>query len=189
MSDAFEARARALEDKFFHQKDKQLLEQFRENLKSAEAKDALRSSSGITDDDLLDTLIHMNIRAETLASLTLLPLAAVAWADGKMEKGERKAILEAAAARNLTEGTAGYSMIENWLNEKPAAEIFFVWREYVGALKESMDAEAFAKLKSEVLGQAKHVAEAAGGLLGLVNNVSAVEKAKLKELEEAFDAA
>lgn len=187
MSDAFESRARALEDKFFHQKDKQLLDQFRENLKSAEAKEALKASSGISDDALLDTLIHMDIRAETLASLTLLPLVSVAWADGKMEAGEQKAILEAANSRNLSQGTAGYTMVENWLKEKPPHEIYLVWQEYVGALKDSMDASDFAKLKSEIMSQAKHVAEAAGGLLGLVSSISPVEKAKLAELEEAFD--
>lgn len=188
-SDAFESRARALEDQFFHQKDQQLLDKFRANLEAKEATDALASSSGINDSELLSTLVAMNIRAETLASLSLLPLVAVAWADGKMEEGERAAILKAADERGLNSESAGFSMVQAWLENKPEPELFVVWREYVGALGESMDPASFAKLRDEVLAQAKSVAEAAGGFLGLVSKISPVEQTKLDELSEAFETA
>lgn len=187
MSDAFETRGRALEDQFFHQVDQQLLDKFRTKLANQESREALKSSSGIQDEALLDTLVSMNIRAESLASLSILPLVAVAWADGKMDAKEREAVLKAAEDRGMSAGSAGYHMVEAWLASKPAHELFEVWEAYVSALKETMDPGAFGKLKSEVMAQAREVSEAAGGILGIANRVSPIEKAKLEELEAAFD--
>lgn len=186
MSDAFESRGRALEDQFFHQLDQKLLDKFRTKLANKESREALKSSSGIADEELLDTLVTMNISAESLASLSIVPLVAVAWADGKMEPGEREAVLKAAEDRGMASGSAGYHMVEVWLSSKPAHELFEVWQAYVGALKETMEPAAYEKLKSEVLAQAHGVAHSAGGILGLANRVSPIEKAKLKELEESF---
>ena len=186
MSDAFESRGRALEDQFFHQLDQQLLDKFRNKLANQESREALKSSSGIQDEELLDTLVSMNIRAESLASLSIVPLVAVAWADGKMEEGEREAVLKAAESRGMAAGSAGHHMVEAWLSSKPAHELFEVWQAYVGALKETMDSGAFEKLKGEIMAQAREVAESAGGILGLANRISPIEKAKLQELEASF---
>ena len=61
------------------------------------------------------------------------------------------------------------------------------WREYVGALAESLDRAALDALKNDVMGRARGVAEAAGGFLGLGNKVSSEEQAVLDELAKAFD--
>jgi len=44
---------------------------------------------------------------ETVLALQLVPLAAVAWADGKIEPREREAVLKAAAAQGIEEPEIG----------------------------------------------------------------------------------
>ncbi len=186
MSDAFVARGQALEDHFFHKRDQELLADLRRKLESQDAKAALRGASGIQDEGVLDSLVEMNIRAESLASLSLLPLIAVAWADGKMEQREKEAILQAAQDRGIESDSVGFGLVTVWLTMHPEPELLDVWKEYVSALKSAMKPEDFAKLKSQIMSQAKEVAESAGGILGIVNNISPIEKAKLSELEAAF---
>jgi hypothetical protein len=50
-----------------------------------------------------------------------------------------------------------------------------------------MDAADRNRLKSELLGRARRVAEAAGGFLGLGSKVSRAEEAILTELAAAFE--
>jgi hypothetical protein len=60
------------------------------------------------------------------------------------------------------------------------------WREYVSALSATLTDDARQALKSELLGRARTVAEAAGGFMGMGQKVSAAEAAVLGELEQAF---
>ena len=46
----------------------------------------------------------------------------------------------------------------------------------------------FGTLHDEIIGGAKRVAEAAGGILGFGNRISREEQAVIDELERAFDA-
>ncbi|MBN1588662.1 MAG: hypothetical protein JW888_04030, partial [Pirellulales bacterium] len=79
---AFSNRRRELEDKFFHERDQALLQALREERESKERKRALSEASGITDEDLLRQLDALDVRSETLVALSLIPMIAVAWADG-----------------------------------------------------------------------------------------------------------
>ena len=86
--DQFERRGNALEDMFFYRSDQELLEQIKQDLADKEAREQLASFSGITNEHLLDELVSQNVRAETLACVTLIPLVVVAWADGKLDDDE-----------------------------------------------------------------------------------------------------
>ena len=48
-------------------------------------RQALATATGIKDTGAIDRLIEQGISAETLASVGLIPLVAVAWADEKMD--------------------------------------------------------------------------------------------------------
>ena len=87
-------RRRALEDSFFANRDRQLLQQ----LRSRVLKEEFANVSGIKDDAVLEHLLEANISPETLTCLALVPLIAVAWADGKMDEKERQALLKWNAA-------------------------------------------------------------------------------------------
>ena len=67
------------------------------------------------------------------------------------------------------------------------AELLAAWKSYVAALSEALSQEALTDLKNDLLGRAKLVAEAAGGMLGLGNKISKSEQAMLDELAQAFE--
>ena len=179
-------RRRELEEKFFSERDQQLLQALREKATSKERKRALAEASGIADEDLLGQLDRLEVCGETLAALSLVPLIAVAWADGSIDVKERQAVLAAAEQRGIEKEHAGYQLLERWLAKKPDAKLLGVWKGYVAELCPTLSEPARNALKEDVLGRARAVAETAGGLLGLGNKVSKSEQAVLGELEEAF---
>ena len=82
-------------------------------------------------------------------------------------------------------GSISHDLLENWLEQAPDARLMEVWRDYVNALCAEVGADAKDKLKQDILGRAREVAEAAGGFLG-VGKVSTKEREILDELERAF---
>ena len=187
MADGFlDQRRQAMEDAFFHTRDRKLLEEFREHLTHMDRRDQLMDASGIHDQSVLDRMLSLNIGPETLAALTLVPLVEVAWADGKMHRQQRAAVVAAAEAEGVQPKDDAHSLLEQWQDEKPAPEILDTWKSCVRALCETLDAEAADALKHDLLDRARTVAKAAGGILGIGNRVTSDERAMLEELEKAF---
>ncbi len=180
-------RRQALEEEFFRRREQALIEKLREQEQRRQLREALAEASGIQDAATLDRLIDAGIQPRTLAPLALVPLVEVAWADGSIAAREREAIVRAAEAAGLHKGSAGYGLLESWLEEKPEPKLRQLWEEYVRALSQSLDPQARQRLRDEVMGRARAVAEAAGGFLGLGPKVSAAEEAVLRELAQAFD--
>ena len=82
------ADARALEEAFFAKDNARLLKQMREKKQREELREVVQ----IKDEAFLDRLIELGINPETVLALTLVPLTAVAWADGILEDRERYAV-------------------------------------------------------------------------------------------------
>ena len=185
--DSFSGRRIELEEKFFLERDMELLQALREETAAKERKKALADASGITDDGLLDQLAELDLSVETMAALSLVPLIAVAWADGNIDAKERLAVLSAAERQGLEKEHPAHQLLEHWLQQKPDDKLTAAWMGYVAALSKSVDDVVKNALKNDFLGRARTVAEAAGGLLGFGNKVSKSEQAVLSELERAFD--
>ncbi len=185
--DGFGGRRNELEEKFFREKDAELIRAMRERTATMERKKALIDASGIEHEELLDQLDRLEISAETLAALSLVPLVAVAWADGKLDDRERAAILTSAEEIGLEKGHAGHDLLESWLKQKPEKKLAGVWNDYIRALCEVLTPEAKAELHEDLLDRARSVATAAGGILGLGSKISKPEQAVLNELARAFD--
>ena len=183
--DELHQRGKALEDHFFREKDKKLMEQLKADLTAKETREALAEVSGIKDEAVLDALVKVGISPGSLTSVSLIPLVSVAWADGKMEDKERKAILDAADQAGVVAGSAGYALLESWLNEQPDESLLVAWKDYVNALKGELDQAAFNQLKSSVLSRATDIAKSAGGFLG-INAINDAESQVINELEHAF---
>jgi tellurite resistance protein len=187
MSDEFFGdRRRALEESFFAKRNQQLLEQLQEQVAAESQRASLSAASGISDPAVLDVLVSFGVEPATLAALSLVPLVQVAWADGTVEPQERAAILQAAEAEGLDKQDAAFQLLERWLQQPPDKSLLGAWKDYVGALSKKLSEEARQQLHQDVIGRARQVAEAAGGILGLVHKVSAAERAVLAELEKAF---
>jgi tellurite resistance protein len=115
----------------------------------------------------------------------LVPLAAVAWADGSLDEKERKAVLNAASERGIKPGTASYTLLETWLKQKPSQKLMDVWKRYTRSIWEQITKEEQVLLRVNIVGRAREVAQAAGGVLG-VGSISPQEKAVLEELEKVL---
>jgi hypothetical protein len=179
------SRGRALEESFFARQNEELLQKMRQRAATEARREALAATTGIKDEAVLDRLIELDLHEEGVCAAALVPLIEVAWADGSIQDQERAAILKAAEDAGISQGTVAHELLENWLDQQPDQQLLEVWKDYVGALVESMGPEAAAKLKQDLLGRARSVAEAAGGILGL-GSVSKEEKQVLAELEKAF---
>lgn len=175
-----------LEDTFFVQQDKKLIEQLREIKKMTQTKEELSKISGITDEKVLDNLISLNIRPEIIAALAIVPLIEVAWADGKVDKKEKDAVI--AAAREKIPGQKNDGIIEllqEWLDKRPSSDLFNAWRHYTASLCEKLKDKDKNALKSEIIGHARDIAAASGGFLGM-GSISSEEETIIEELEKAF---
>jgi len=181
-------RKKALEDSFFAKENAKLLAHLREEQQKRAAKEGLAEISGLEDGALLDTLVSLDITPDTWAALALVPLVEVAWADGKMKDKERRAVLTAAEAGGIPPGSPSARLLESWLTTRPNAQLLESWGAYIVEICASLSVTERSHLRKEILGRARSVAEATGGLLGFGNRVTAEEKAVLAELGKAFDA-
>jgi len=176
---------RSLEDMFFYEQDRRIIEQRKKLQQLKETKDNLAKVSGIQDDGLLEKLVALDIRPETIATLIGIPLIEVAWADGEMDDNERKKLFEYAEKAGLRQKGLDPKMMSAWLKKKPDPALLKAWTHYIQTLCKELSPHERKALKAEVMADARSIAEAAGGILGL-GRISAEEKAMLKTLEEAF---
>lgn len=179
-------RERALEEAFFSKHNAELRERLRAEQERRAVRDELMQISGVQDEALLDKLDSIGISGGAWAALALIPLVEVAWANGVIEAKERRAILAAAEANGVMHGTPGFQLLESWLDRRPDGRLLQAWGEYVVDLCSRLSPSEKQAFQREVLGRARAVAEAAGGLLGLINKISPEEAVVLAELDKAF---
>ena len=183
--DFLQDRKKALEEQFFARENQKLLNDLKQKDEAKAHRDALIAASGIRNDSLLDHLIELDVSAETVAALSLVPLVVVAWADGVIQKKERAATLKAAEETGIQPYDTAFQLLETWLESRPGPDLLDTWKEYVGAFRGSAHDQVTHILREEIMGRAKAVAEAAGGFLGM-GTVSPEEKKVLEDLEQAF---
>ncbi len=179
--------SRAMEDKFYRDKDAELLEYLRSQSDQGGLRTELGKVSRITNSAVLDDLIRIGVTVESFTAFSLIPLVRIAWADGDLAESERAAILRAAELEQIAPDTASFRLLEGWLQESPQPIMLDTWRSYARTLAKELDTASLAELKSSTLEQARRVAEAAGGFLGLGNRISKNEELALQDLSYAFD--
>jgi hypothetical protein len=186
MSDDFlSPRRKALEESFFRRRDAELLEQMKQQASKDSAIEALAAASGIEDESLLNRLVDLELSADTVAALSLVPLVQVAWADGNLEAKEREAIVAAAVESGIKKDSSSYRMLSQWLATKPEDDLATAWNDYVGELIEAMSSDEVTALRDGLVARAQKVAESAGGILG-IGKVSDAETKAIDALRAAF---
>lgn len=185
MEDSLHKRGKSLEDAFFRELDDQLLKNLQKDLEQHEGMDALSAVTGINDEKVLEQLAQQKISPETLVAVALIPLVAVAWADGKIQAEEREAIMNAAHDNGIEDGSATAALLESWLKSDLAPALTDAWVGYIGAMHKTVDQTAFNQMKKSVLDRVQKVAASTGGFLGM-NAISDSEKKVIATLEKAF---
>jgi hypothetical protein len=157
-----EERGRALEDQFFEKENQQKLAHMKDKLDVQRSREDLRKASGMTDDSVLDKLVALGLKSNTIAAL-----------------------LQGAHGKGLEQGTDGYELLQTWLAKKPSEDLFTAWEAYIKTLTVQLNEEQNRLLKNQIVGFAKMVAAAAGGILGF-GKVSGDEEKVLHRIEAAF---
>jgi hypothetical protein len=184
-NDSLTERGKELEEAFFRQMNQKLTDKLQAENKKKLDKEAISKLTGITSDELLEKLVGLKLGASTVAAFGLLPVVEVAWADGRVDAKEERAVMDASKQAGLTGAAA--EIVQEWLKEKPAKALFETWKNYIAAICEHLDADAKTLMKNEVVGRARTVAEASGGFLGLGSHVSKEEQAVLDKIAKAFE--
>jgi len=179
---------KALEDAFFARENEKLRQRLRDLDQTKRRKEALAAVSGITDDAVLDRLAALDLTSETFAALSLVPLIAVAWADGSIDDQERAAVFARAADLGVAPGDVSHELFQRWLADRPPPALVALWKSYVRALADGMSPADRQAFKVKLLERARSVAEAAGGFLGLGSKVSPPEQRVLDDLASAVSA-
>jgi Mitochondrial ATPase inhibitor, IATP. len=180
-------RGKALEEEYFHRKEKELIEKLRKKSAADAQIKELSEATGIPDEDVLRTLQELGYTPDTVAVLHLVPLIQVAWADRKVTPQEREMILEASSLHGVAGGSAAYLQLTDWLDNRPSDEFFEQTLRIIGTILQT-NPEAQGMSGSDVLADSIRVAEASGGILGFGNKISDEERAMLQRIADAVGA-
>jgi hypothetical protein len=178
----------SLEDAFFFEQDRTLTGRRTELRKMAKSKEALGTVSGIANEAILERLVNLNVRPETLAALALVPLIEVVWADGEVDERERVMVLAHARSQGIALGSVEYELLERWLAHRPEASLLNAWQHYVQGLCECLSRLERDVLKEALMRDVRKAAEASGGFLGM-GRISDEERQVLAKLEFSFSVA
>lgn len=184
---ALEARGRALEEAFFRRRDATAREALRAEREHDEALSGLARVCGVNNEALLEPLVAQGLRAETAAALFLVPLIAVAWADGRVQDAERAEIELSARDFGIEEGSACAELFHGWLRDPPDPQLFYAWVDCARALAAELDDDHRWALEDEMLGRARRVAHASPGALRYGPRTTWDEKRALEILADAFE--
>lgn len=143
-----------------------------------EEKRKIAASTG-GDIEVAERIKALGFDGDSARIFDLMPLVHVAWADGKIQRGERAKILELLVSRGIEKGSEAFATMESMLEQRPD-EAFM--RETLAALRDVVGTE-HAKTQS-IVDLCIEVAAASGGLLGLGigGKVGDDEKQKIGEI-------
>lgn len=180
--DAFDARRLGLEEEYFRSRDSQLVGKLKTVFHAGMTVEDLRKSTGISDQATLERLAAANLSGEMMVAFKVYPLVEIAWADGKVDADERRAVLDAAAKSGVKPGSEAHKCLEGWLASGPSKDMRQAWQMYAAQLKKSLTPAELATFRSDLAAYASKVAESSGGILGVVWRISPAEQAALDAL-------
>ena len=175
-ADAFDSRRSGFEVEYFHKQDQEVVRKLKGVFERKIDREGLKKYTGVTNEEVLDRLIAVNVKGELLLVFRLYPLVEIAWADGAIDSRESKAVIDAAMKMGVPEGSAALKALEEWLKRGPTPDGRKAWYAFADELRKTLTAEELAKFRHDLLEGAKAVAKASGGLLGIAFEISAAEQ-------------
>jgi hypothetical protein len=182
--DILSERGRSLEDEYFRKRDAEIVEKMRKAAAAAETQAEIGKRTGIADPALLAELQSLGFTSETVGLLPLVPAVQVAWAEGGVTDAERFTIVKLARARGIAEASAADRQLSAWLDRRPSDELFAQATGLVGAILGSPAGGGMSI--DDLVQQCEAVANASGGLLGVIGRVSGEERQLLASLTSAL---
>ena len=185
--DAFGKRGRALEEEYFRNKDRELIEKLRQAAATEQARKDLGRKAGLEDPQDVQELQDLGFTPETVGLLPLVPIIQMAWAEGGITKAERELILRLARSRGIEVGSAGDHQLTEWLTHQPAEAVFTRATRLIRAILDSGAAQTGNLSADDLVKYCEEIASASGGILG-IGRVSAEERALLSSIAADLNA-
>ncbi len=146
---------------------------------------ATAEAAGVDDHELAERIAALGFAGESAKVFDLLPLVHVAWADGKIQRGERETIFEVLRRRGVEPGSEPFVLIESLLEERPAQ----AWLDAsMATLRDLLHAKG--EHRGDIAELCVAVAAVSGGVLGLGlgRTVSDEERAAIDQVLQALGA-
>src|SRR5229473_3590527 len=150
-------RRRVLEEEFFRKQENALLNQLRTAQARESTEEALAAATGVRDSTVLHKLSTLGITSDTLLALGLVPLVAIAWADGALDDKERRVIVTSLGAAGIGADSPASQLVQSWLSNPPPASMLEAWLSYSSALAAELSPTERTNLRDSVLGRARAV--------------------------------
>jgi hypothetical protein len=142
---------------------------------------AIADAVGTGDRLLVDRIEQLGFTGDSVRVLDLLPLVHVAWADGRVQRAERAAVLAVVESRGIAADSDACLLIETLLEQRPSETFLGESLALVRDLAATTGAPT-----ADVVDLCAKVAEASGGLLGLGKRVGAEERALMDQVATAL---
>ena len=139
----------------------------------------------MTDAELSGHLRALGVSEKNLGLVALLPLVQVAWCDGKVQRSERKIILEAADSMASMDAESK-AVLDRWLTQDPGFSAHERALRVLTGLSEKSDSRVSVNTLSEIVGLCHEVASAAGGLLGVAFTIDPREQATIEHIAQVL---
>ena len=185
--DSLTERGRGLEEEYIRRTERELSEKLREAAAANKAREALSSTSGLTDPDLLRELADLGFTPETVVLLPLVPIIQVAWAEGGVSAAERDLIVSLARARGVEAGGPADQQLTGWMTTRPSDKVLESAGRLIRAMLESGSAAAGGISAGDLVAYCEQIASASGGVFG-IGRVSGEERALLKRIADTLQA-
>jgi hypothetical protein len=183
--DGLADQARKREEDYFRKRDRELIERMRQAAAADQTRRDLEATTGLRDPALLNDLQDLGFSPDTIPLLPIVPILQVAWAEGGVSDAERKLIVEFARARGIGAGTVADRQLNEWLKQRPSAQVFASAARLIRAMLDQ-PTDAIGDLSADdVIKYSEGIASASGGMFG-IGKISAAERATLAQIAAAL---
>ena len=189
--DVFHDRERAEEAAYFSQQDARLIEKLRERARLGEIAGALAEKLKVDDPTLLERIIKLGVTIDTGAAFILAPLVEIAWADGRVDGAERRAVLRLARDRGVAPDSADMNQLLQWMAVRPPDGLFQAALEAIKVGISVLPRDEAEQRITRMIEACEQVAESSGGLgklLRLHGGASTEERSVLQEISARLTA-
>jgi hypothetical protein len=183
--DIFQQRGAYLEEEYFRKKEFALLEKLKAVFQKKVDKEAIRKATGVTNEQLLDRLVDLQLNGEMMGAFELYPLVEIAWADGDLSESEARSVLAAGEKRGVAPGSRAHRMLEERLHKGPEPDLRKVWFAYAEELKKVLSPQELETFRNDLLQRARDIVAATGHLERLLADIGG-EREVLAAIERAL---
>jgi hypothetical protein len=180
-------RGRTSEDEYFARRDRELIETERRKAADAAELRRLGEALGLSDEELLIELRAAGFGPSHVALVSVLPALEVAWSDGAVGKAEGELLKEQLRRYSDAQQPSAEAIakLDDYLLTRPPDHVFDQARRAAQIAVSKAGESERRELATRIVGEARAVAEAGGGLAGFAT-VSTPERRALEALAAAL---